>query len=309
MKGEKTLREIERIPELLKHTKEFDFSFEKDKKYTFVGCGSSYNLGYITTEMLRKNGYNAEIISGGNVIVFDKVPESDVAIFLSRTGESTETVKAVEHFKKRKIKTIGITCEKNSTLTKVCDESFVFDFANEESVVMTGSFVFILNFLLNGIEKHELSNESIEVVKNVESIIDKIDLKKFSHFVFLGFEEQYGISKEGALKIQEMAIQNVEFHEPLEYRHGPKSLVTDKTLVIINSKDTKEERILAEELRVMEAEVIFVGENGDLKIPYKNGFESPLKMILPQYLGYKKALTEGHNPDKPRNLSKSVILE
>ena len=308
MRGKYTLQEIKRIPELLKLAKNFNLSFEKSKKYTFIGCGSSYNLGYITVEMLKKYEYNAEIISGGNIITFNKTPKIDIAIFLSRTGETTEVVKSAEIFKKKNIKTIGITCKKNSSLSKLCDENFEFDFAKEKSIVMTGSFIFILNFLLNSLKKIDLSKKAINVLKDVKNIVDKIDLKKFDHFVFLGFEEQYGVAKEGALKIQEMAVQNVEFHEPLEYRHGPKSSVTDRTFIIINSKDTKEEAILAEELKNMNANTIFIGKNGDLNIPYKNGFESPLRLIFPQYLGYKKSLLEGFNPDKPRNLSKSVIL-
>ncbi|WP_240739279.1 SIS domain-containing protein [Marinitoga lauensis] len=263
----------------------------------------------IITKMLKKYGYYSNIISGGEVIVFDTIPETDIAIFLSRTGESTETVKAVDNFKKRNIKTIGITCTPDSSLTKICDETFVFDFANEESVVMTGSFVFILNFLLNGIKFNDIANESEQLLLNIKNYIDSIDLKKYNHFVFLGFDEQYGVSKEGALKIQEMAIQNVEFHEPLEYRHGPKSTLTEHSIVIINSKDTEEELKLAKELKEFGAKTILIGKNKDIDIPYNDGFESPLKMIIPQYIGYKKALIEGYDPDQPRNLSKSVILD
>ncbi|KLO21930.1 sugar isomerase [Marinitoga sp. 1197] len=309
MIGKYTIREIERIPELLEKADNFNFSFTKSKKYVFVGCGSSYNLGFITSKILNTHGYCSSTISGGEAIVFNKVPSADISIFISRTGESTETVKAVQIFKKNNIKTIGITCTPNSSLTKICDESFIFDFANEESVVMTGSFIFILNFLLNGIQHNNLSEKSFNVLNNSKTLIDSLNLKDFNHFIFLGFDEQYGISKEGALKIQEMAIQNVEFHEPLEYRHGPKSTLTDSTLVIINSKDTREEKILAEELKLLGAKVIFIGKNGDINIDYDSGFESPLKMIFPQYLGYKKAIIENLNPDKPKNLSKSVILD
>ncbi|WGS63943.1 SIS domain-containing protein [Marinitoga aeolica] len=309
MKGKYTIKEINRIPELLEKEKEYKITYNKNKKYTFVGCGSSYNLGLITTKMLNKYGYKSNTISGGEVIVFDKVPQTDIAIFISRTGESTETVKAVENFKKRKIKTIGITCTPESSLTKICDETYIFEFANEESVVMTGSFVYILNFLLNGIKYTDLTKDAEIIISNIKERIDTIDLKKYNHYVFLGFDEQYGISKEGALKIQEMAIQNVEYHEPLEYRHGPKSTLNEHTLVIINSKDTEEETKLAKELKNMGAEVILIGKEKDIDIPYNNGFESPLRMILPQYLGYKKALIEGYNPDQPRNLSKSVILD
>ncbi|KAF2956132.1 SIS domain-containing protein [Marinitoga sp. 38H-ov] len=300
-----TLKEINRIPKLLSRVKDYNFKFEKNKKYTFIGCGSSYNLGLIVSKIMNKFGYNSNVISGGEVIVFDEVPKTDIAIFISRTGESTETVQAIERFKN--IKTIGITCTSNSSLTKKCTENYIFDFANEESVVMTGSFVFILNFLLNGIEFHDYSN--ITILNNIKNLVDSIDLKNYNHFVFLGFNEQYGVAKESALKVQEMAMQNVEFHEPLEYRHGPKSTLTEKSLIVIYSKDTYEERVLANELRNMGAKIILVSEDGDLKIKYNNGFDSILRIILPQYIGFKKAILEGLDPDNPKNLSKSVILK
>ncbi len=61
-----------------------------------------------------------------------------------------------------------------------------------------------------------------------DKIINTINLGKYEHFVFLGYDENLGVSKEGALKLQEMALQYVEYHEPLEYRHGPISRLTEK---------------------------------------------------------------------------------
>ncbi|ONN27117.1 sugar isomerase [Thermosipho affectus] len=296
-----TYNEIMRTPELLKKIENYSIEFSSNKKYVFVGCGSSYNLAFTASKILK---VNSETLTGGKILALDYTPKCDIGIFISRTGESTETVLSAEKFKKNGILTIGITCEKNSSLEKVCDQTFTFDFLHEESIVMTGSFTAILYFL---IKNGEISNMAKKIIEKSNDYLEKIDLKKYNHFVFLGFDEEYGISKEGALKIQEMAKQFVEFHEPLEYRHGPISKLTDKTLVIINSKDTKYEHTLKKDLEKY-TKVIYLGKDGDIDIKYNSGFETPLRVIFLQILAYKKAISEGLNPDRPENLSKSVKI-
>ncbi|BBE31672.1 glutamine--fructose-6-phosphate aminotransferase [Tepiditoga spiralis] len=301
----KTLEEILKIPKLL--NKKISFELNKEKKYLFVGCGSSYNIGLTVSEVMKKNGYSANVKTGGNIVLFDN-ENYDEAILITRTGTSTETVNSAKNLKKKNIHTIGITCGKDTDIVKNTDESFVFDFANEESVVMTGSFVYILNFLLNGIKEFDLSEDSKKVLDESIKKIDKLNLKNYDHFVFLGFNENYGISKEGALKLQEMALARCEFHEPLEYRHGPKSTLTNKTLVIFNTTGTEMEKSLEEELIKMGARVLTIGEKKEINIKNLSGFETPLRIIPIQYLGYKLAILKGLNPDNPKNLSKSVIL-
>ncbi|QTA38738.1 SIS domain-containing protein [Thermosipho ferrireducens] len=303
-----TYSEIKRIPEILKEMEKYSFGFLPSKKYFFVGCGSSYNLSFTASKVLENFGIDSEVITGGKVIAFDYVPKCDVAIFISRTGESTETIKAAEKFKEKGIYTIGITCEKNTSLEKVCAQTFVFEFLYENSIVMTGSFVAILYFL---IKMHDvdgyLHEKSKRLIYETEILLENMDLKKFNHFIFLGFDEEYGISKEGALKMQEMAKQFVEFHEPLEYRHGPISNISENSLVVINSKDTSFEYQLKKDLERY-TKVIFLGENGDLDLKYNYGLETPLKVIFSQILSYRKAICEGFNPDVPDNLTKSVKI-
>ncbi|KUK15750.1 MAG: Sugar isomerase (SIS) [Petrotoga mobilis] len=303
-----TLDEIKRIPNLLNKLKDFDFPFSKEKEYLFVGCGSSYNIGFIMKEIMNKNGYKAKVLTGGHVMLFDDIPDSDVAILITRTGESTETVLAAKKLKQKGMKTIGITSSKNSSITQQCEENITLDFAEEKSVVMTGSFVFILAMLLNGIEKNGYYNYSEKILEDSEKIIDHLALEKYEHFVFLGYDENYGISKEGALKLQEMALQYVEYHEPLEYRHGPISRLTENTLVVLNSKGTKEEKKLKDDIEKLGGKVLVISSNEQVEIPDMKGFEAPLRLIPIQYLGYKKALQMGYNPDSPKNLSKSVKL-
>lgn len=301
-----TLKEILRIPELIEKTEKLSVNLSREENYLFVGCGSSYNLGLILSRTLVKHGYRAEVISGGQVVVKGRIPYSNKAILLSRTGESSETVFAANELKKLGYKTFGISCVLSSELPRVCDESIVLDFANEESVVMTGSFSAILYLFLKNLDKRIVPREAEITLSRSAEIIDSIDLTRYSHFVFLGFEELYGVAKEGALKIQEMAQQPTEFHEPLEYRHGPISNLTNKTFVVLQSTGTKHEKELSKELKNMGAYVLEIGPDGDIDIKYKDGLESPLRVIPLFYLGYKKAIAEGLNPDKPRNLSKSV---
>jgi glucosamine--fructose-6-phosphate aminotransferase (isomerizing) len=304
-----TLDEIVRIPGMLENLKNLKFNFSKDTRYLFVGCGSSYNLGFIMKTLLNLNGYKADVVTSGHVMLFNKVPKSDIAILITRTGETTETIKAAQIIKKTGIKSVGITCTKDSTISNICDDSIVLDFAEEKSVVMTGSFVLILAMFVNSIKYHDFSEESEKVLNLSNKVINSIDLSKYEHFVFLGYDENLGVSKEGALKLQEMALQYVEYHEPLEYRHGPISRLSEKTLVVINSKDTPEEKKLKIDIEKLGASTLEISFEGDIKVPSLNGFEVPLRLIPIQYLGYKKAIQMGYNPDSPKNLSKSVKLE
>lgn len=173
---------------------------------------------------------------------------------------------------------------------------------------MTGSFAVILNFLLGQTENDYLFNESERILKQSEVVINKIELEKINHFVFLGFNELFGLAKEGSLKLQEMALESVEYFEPLEYRHGPKSTLTDNTLVLIQSKGTKYEDDLVKELREYNARVIVVGPKGDIDIKKNEKNNIPLRIIPVLLLGYKKAISKGLNPDSPKNLSKTVII-
>ncbi len=304
----KTLNEIMRISDLLKKTGKNTLHVQKEKKLLFVGCGSSYNIGYIVSEIYKKNGLISNVVTAGKILATNDYPASDIAFLISRTGESTETIEAAKILEKEGINTIAVTCDSKSPLVNECDKDISFDFAYEESVVMTGSFTVILHSLLNIIKRVSLAKKSGIIIEESKNLVDSIDFNKYNHFVFLGYDELFGLSKEGALKLQEMALQNVEFHEPLEYRHGPRSTLDEKTIIVIQSMDTRYEKELASELSKAGAKVIYIGKNGDINIPYNEGFEAPLRMIPVLLIGYEKAIKMGLNPDKPKNLTKSVKL-
>lgn len=301
-----TYKEICRVEKLVKRVDEIEpFIFEKNKKYVFIGCGSSYNIGQIISEILHRRGIISKAFTSGeflvkNFLIEEIAKKYDTAILISRTGTTTETIEVAKHLS-GKMETVGISCEKDSPLTRICKLKYELDFAHEESVVMTSSFSAILRLLLNGIEKQVLSSE--EFLETYKSVITPDIIQNKVHFVFLGYAERYFIAKESALKVQEMALSHTEFYEPLEYRHGPITLLNEKTHVTIFSVGSDAEKHLAEELIRKGASVHLFEPISD-----KPEFEVQFISLYSQILGFKKALSKGLNPDKPKGLVKSVIL-
>lgn len=307
-----TEREINRVSDLLNQTSQMKIPYEKGKRYLFIGCGSSYNLGYTVSSVLNRHRIPSFVRSAGSVLATNNLPdlnpETDVAVLISRTGESTETVLVLDRLRKSGVYTIGVTCQKDSSIVKNSDRAFLFDFAYEESVVMTGSFAAILDALLGPFQPVNLSERAIAVLEASKRVIARLDLKRLNHFVFLGYDALLGLSKEGALKLQEMALESVDYNEPLEYRHGPKSTLTASSLVLVQSQGTAYENALVHELKSYGAEVIVVGKEGDIVVGSSNSDELPLRILPVLWLGYQKAISKGLNPDQPKNLSKTVVI-
>lgn len=234
------------------------------------------------------------------------------AILISRSGESTEVIKAGEVFRKMNIPTLGITLEPESSLTKISNVSIILPF-REESIVMTKSFSGIL-LSLELISSYMIGEDFSaykNLVKKVPEVIQRMEEEadkymNFKHYVFLGLGIEEGIARESALKLEEMSLSKVEAYSTFEYRHGPKSLVEEGFLVSIFRRGLKEEEDLIEELESYGAKVITIGDDGD-HIPISYLPESVfLKVLWGQILGLKIADYKNINVESPRNLSKVV---
>lgn len=305
----RTYEEIKRVSTLIKIVDDLNPpEFAYDRRYLFVGCGSSYNAGLIFSEILKQLGINAQALSAGEILINSKRDQIsknyDTVVFLSRTGTTTETIMAAETLK-GKVKSIAITCEKDTPLSTLCDTIYELDFAREESVVMTASLSVILRLFLNGIEKLQINAE--DYLEKYESLIQDELVNVKSHFVFLGYGERYYVSKESALKVEELSLDHAEFYETLEYRHGPIALLSEKTHVVIFSQHQVANPFEVELQKDIES------RGGSVHIltslSDKPKFEVQFLPLYSQLLGYKRAVIKGLNPDKPNGLSKSVILK
>ena len=283
-----------------------------------IGCGTSYYLAQTIAASMNSNGLEAIAVPGGewNLRRNQFVPNGkNVQILaLSRSGETTETVAAAKRSLERGEHVIGITCEKGSSLTRACTYCVYAPTHPLEDIVMTtsASLMLLVGLALGG---SSITTAQVEVAQTLlEHSRFKFDslVQGRSHFVYLGGGSLYGIANEGALKLMEMSLSYSQAYHPLEYRHGPISLVDDQTLVIVlYQTDPLEESKLTYELQYKGAGVVGVGGPGDLSLEIEmadDAIRGLLALPALQWLGERVAQAKGLDTRAPRHLTKVVVL-
>lgn len=283
-----------------------------------VGCGTSYYLAQTIAAAFNQHGQNAIAVPGGE---WARRPSSYVAdrqgvvvVALSRSGESTETVQAVDAARAADLRTIAITCEKDSSIARTAAETIFLPTHAEEGVVMTSSasLMLIAGLRLAGATLNAAITTAAAVPLAVLGDIDAAFISGRKHFVYLGAGALYGIASEGALKLQEMSISYAQTFHPMEYRHGPISLIDEGSLVVLlYSEDTlAEEAKLALEIQEKGGKVIGLGGPGDISIPLKGSNLARIPEMLPalQVFGERIAESKQIDTTAPRHLTKVVVL-
>ncbi len=287
----------------------------------FIGCGTSLYLSLSGSRFFtHKTQIETKALPGGeiwfaideNLGTSKNIKKS--AILISRSGESTEVIKAGEKFKEIGIPTLGITLEEDSSLVKISQSSIVLP-VKEEAIVMTKSFSSMLLTLqlIASFIKGEDINIYKDLVKETERIINSandlsLNHTSYKHYVFLGLGAEEGIARESALKLEEMSLSKIEAYSTFEYRHGPKSLLEKGFLVSIYTKGIEEEKPLVNELKNYGADVITIGGK-DTDLYISDLPESLfLKVIWGQILGLNIARSKNIDVENPRNLTKVVKL-
>lgn len=283
-----------------------------------VGCGTSFYLAQTIAAAFNLNGQGALAVPGAewarrrNAYVAD---QSDLCVIaLSRSGESTETVQAVDVSRAAGIPTIALTCAEGSSITKAAETVVYLETHAEEGIVMTSSasLMLIAGLRMAGVG---LDASVIAAAKAGLAAMDagiRAIIKGRSHFVYLGAGPFYGMATEGSLKLQEMSISYSQAFHPMEYRHGPISLVDDKTVaVILYSEDTRDEEAkVADDIRAKGAAIVGLGGPGDLSIKAEVTGLTQTLAILPalQIIGERVAEAKNIDTTAPRHLNKVVVL-
>ncbi|GGJ28871.1 SIS domain-containing protein [Deinococcus roseus] len=288
-----------------------------EKLTIVVGCGTSFYLAQTASALLNRHGFRSQPVAGSEWThhASSYTPETVQILALSRSGESTETIEAVEYSKVKGYPVIGITCEKGSTLERISDFPVYAATHVREGIVMTSSasLMLLLSLRLAGIQVSEADVDRAEdFLHEASTQLDRL-LQDRSHFVYLGGGQFYGIANEGALKLQEMSLSYTQAYHPLEYRHGPITLVDERTLTVLlyNAETHALETRLTGDLQSKGARVIGFGGPGDLSLPYptENPEVAPL-LALPvlQLMGERVAQLKGLDTTQPRHLTKVVVL-
>lgn len=288
------------------------------RRIVVVGCGTSYFLAQTIAAAFNLNGRQAVAVPGAewthqsNAYLADTVDTCVLA--LSRSGESTETVQAVEASRKVGIPTIAITCAEGSAIERAADQSLYLPTHPEEGVVMTSSASVML---LAGLRLVG-TNLDASVIDAARTAMEEVSTKSSSllanrnHFAYLGSGPLFGLGAEGALKLQEMSLSYTQNYHSMEYRHGPISLVDRNSLVVMlySEEMQAEEDKLAADIRSKGAVVIGLGGPGDLSVDIRGSALARLPAMLPalQIFGERVAQSKGLNTESPRHLTKVVVL-
>lgn len=297
-----------------------------------TGCGSSYYLALAAAHVLRAALHvpclalpSSEILFAGAETMTGTRPL--LAIAISRSGETTETVWAVQRLREVGAATVALTCSEGGSLSRASDLSIVLP-VEERSVVMTGSFTSMLLGLalvaatlssdagavdglrrlpdLAGRELEGLSGRARTLAEAVAGVC-----------VYLGSGPMYGIACEGALKMTEMALVPGCAYHTLEYLHGPKAALSPQTLIVglLSSRGAPYEAQVLKHLAALGATVVAVGSPVD-GLPAVRLAADPgalgamlLAEVWMQLLALYAARVRGVDPDAPRFLQPVVTWD
>lgn len=317
------------------------------ERIIIVACGTSWHAGllaeYVIEELCRVNvevEYASEF-RYRNPIITDK----DVIIAISQSGETADTLVAIENAKLQGATIFGLVNAVGSSIARMSDAGAYTHAGPEIGVASTKAFTAQLAVLylfalklaqLKGTIADErfghLLQQLAEVPAHVQWILDTQDqaiqaiAAKFSDardFLYLGRGYNFPIALEGALKLKEISYIHAEGYPAAEMKHGPIALVDDQLPVLfVATKDAYQEKILSnmQEINARKGRLIAVVTAGDklmtglsedlMEVPLVDELIAPMLSVIPlQLLSYYIGVNRGVDVDKPRNLAKSVTVE
>lgn len=303
----------------------------------FTGCGSTFYLSL--TAALRwqtMTGIRALGVPGSEAWLYPESIFSDEApllIAISRSGATTETLRAINTYKERyQLDPIVISCYPESEMMTQTRYPVLAAGGQEKSVAQTRSFTSMLlmtHYLMwTTIDAHqERPNPLLKLPDAFDKLVSRYECqmkaiaqdKSLQKFVFLGSGVNYGIACEAMLKMKEMSLSISEPYHFMEYRHGPKSMVAEDMLIVglIHDATRQEEMRVLAEMKEYGATILAITESADgitadHIVEMNSGvdvmFRGPLYLPALQFLAYYRAIENGLDPDNPANLTTVVEL-
>jgi len=311
-----------------------------------VACGTSWHAGlvaeYFFEEFCRipvEVEYASEFRYRNPVI-----REGDVIIAISQSGETADTLAAIELAKSKGAIIFGVCNVVGSSIARASHEGSYTHAGPEIGVASTKAFtaqLTVLNMIalivaqkkgtITTTKFHEMLVELENIPKKVEKVLtlnEKIKeiastFKDVPNFLYLGRGYNFPVALEGALKLKEISYIHAEGYPAAEMKHGPIALIDEAMpVVFIATKDSSYEKVVSniQEVKARKGRVISVVTEGDTQIPAMSEFVievpavhealMPMVSVIPlQLLSYHIAVMRGCNVDQPRNLAKSVTVE
>jgi len=296
----------------------------------FAGCGSTYYLSLAAAALYQElTGRAARAVPGGELLLNPQnslTNQKTLLAAISRSGTTTETVKAAERFKAEKRGKVVVISNYDEVLSHLADVNILIPKGQEESVAQTRSFasmyVAAAAFCARMAGRDDLLSAMGRLPETGNRLIDKYEpyAKEigenlgFDRFYFLGSGIRYGLACEANLKMKEMTLTHSEPFHFLEFRHGPMSMVDQNTVVVGMLSDVNrvhEAKVLAE-MKALGGTVAGLGESG-AEVEFKSGIPESARSVLYlpvlQLMAFYRSMAKGLNPDKPNNLTAVVKLD
>ncbi|MFC3879669.1 glutamine--fructose-6-phosphate transaminase (isomerizing) [Algoriphagus namhaensis] len=320
--------------------------FQNAERIIITACGTSWHAGlvaeYLFEEFARipvEVEYASEFRYRNPV-----VSEKDFIIAISQSGETADTLAAIELAKSKGATIFGVCNVVGSSIPRATHAGSYTHAGPEIGVASTKAFtaqisVLAMMALKLGYQRGtlpegkyiELLHELAAIPSKVEKALQANDAIKYiseeykdvSNALYLGRGYNFPVALEGALKLKEISYIHAEGYPAAEMKHGPIALIDEEMPVIfIATKDSSYEKVVSniQEVKARKGKVIAVVTEGDtsvremadhvIEIPYTHEAFTPLVAVVPlQLLSYHIAVMRGCNVDQPRNLAKSVTVE
>lgn len=296
----------------------------------FTGCGSTYYLSLAAAALYQElTGRAARAVPGGELLLNPGTVltgQKTLLIAVSRSGTTTETVKAAEKFKIQKSGTLVVISNYDEQLSRLADVNILIERGQEQSVAQTRSFasmyVAVTAFCARLAGSVDLLAAMNKLPAAGDQLMDRYgsfagsigENLAFDRFYFLGSGIRHGLACEVNLKMKEMTLTHSEAFHFLEFRHGPMSMVNRNAVVIgmVSDANRIHEAKVLEEMQALGGTVIALAES-DADIVFGSGVPENARgvLYLPvlQLMAYHRSLAKGLNPDQPNNLTAVVKLD
>lgn len=321
-------------------------TWAKIERVFIIACGTSNYAGMVgkyLIEEIARVPVETDIASEFRYRV-PVLPKNSMAIFISQSGETADTLAALRMLKAEGVPCISICNVKNSTIDRETDGHLYMNSGAEIGVASTKAFtatLAIMNLValqLGKVKKVLSADDEKKYVRallatpaQMETVLmhDKFfnaaanTLKNYKGFLYMGRGVNFPVALEGALKMKELAYIHAEGYASGEMKHGPLALIDNRmAIVMLAPSDRLYEKSLSnlEEAKARGGEIIAVGTIGNerlralskhyLTLPKAEWVINPILQTLPlQLLAYHVACALGNDVDQPRNLAKSVTVE
>lgn len=326
--------------------KDYEQKIANSRRIVMIACGTSWHAGlvgeYLFEDLARINvevEYASEFRYRNPII-----GEGDIVIAISQSGETADTLAALELAKSKGATILGICNVVGSSISRITDAGSYTHAGPEIGVASTKAFtaqVTVLTLMalslahqkgtISASKFRNMLSELEAIPQKVQQVLEKnkqieyiaSQYKDATNALYLGRGSSFPVALEGALKLKEISYIHAEGYPAAEMKHGPIALIDEEMPVfVIATKGTSYEKVVSniQEVKARKGKIIAIVTEGDIQvkeiadhtieIPETDEHLVPLLATIPfQLLSYHVAVMRGCNVDQPRNLAKSVTVE